>query len=118
MARGGGERKTEKQNCPMWNHRSSAPPGPLPKKRGNLGVETQRERTAPSPGQSTQHKPLKIMYTNARSIVNKIQELKLLAADCSPDVIAITESWTHSAILKQYLSIPNYSIVARHDQSV
>ena len=61
-------------------------------------METQRERTAPSPGQSTQHKPLKIMYTNARSIVNKIQELKLLAADCSPDVIAITESWTHSAI--------------------
>ena len=27
-------RKTETgKNCPMWNHRSSAPPGPLPKKR-------------------------------------------------------------------------------------
>ena len=61
-------------------------------------METQRERTAPPPSQSTEHKPLKIMYTNARSIVNKIQELKLLAADCSPDVIAVTESWTHCAI--------------------
>ena len=57
------------------------------------------------------------MYTNARSIVNKIQELKLLAADCSPDVIAITESWTHDAISNQYLSIPNYTLVARHDRN-
>ena len=33
---GGGGRtdgRTETgENCPMWNHRSSAPPGPLPKK--------------------------------------------------------------------------------------
>ena len=36
--RGGGgtdgqtDRRTETgENCPMWNHRSSAPPGPLPK---------------------------------------------------------------------------------------
>ena len=30
---GGDVRKTETgENCPMWNHRSSAPPGPLPKK--------------------------------------------------------------------------------------
>ena len=29
---GGDVRKTETgENCPMWNHRSSAPPGPLPK---------------------------------------------------------------------------------------
>ena len=37
LAGGGGRtdgRKTETgENCPMWNHRSSAPPGPLPKKR-------------------------------------------------------------------------------------
>ena len=27
-----GKRKPETgENCPMWNHRSSAPPGPLPK---------------------------------------------------------------------------------------
>ena len=33
---GGGQRKRkgkqkERKNCPVWNHRSSAPPGPLPK---------------------------------------------------------------------------------------
>ena len=33
MALGGTlDGETEKQNCPMWNHRSSAPPGPLPKR--------------------------------------------------------------------------------------
>ena len=38
---GGGDRRKDRrtdthpetgENCPMWNHRSSAPPGPLPKK--------------------------------------------------------------------------------------
>ena len=29
----GGDGRTETvENCPMWNHMSSAPPGPLPKK--------------------------------------------------------------------------------------
>ena len=28
----GGGRTETGENCPMWNHRSSAPPGPLPKK--------------------------------------------------------------------------------------
>ena len=34
---GGGDGRTENgnqtgENCPMWNHTSSAPPGPLPKR--------------------------------------------------------------------------------------
>ena len=32
---GDGHTKTG-ENCPKWNHRSSAPPGPLPKKEGNV----------------------------------------------------------------------------------
>ena len=36
---GGTDRRTDRhtetgENCSMWNHRSSAPPGPLPKKCG------------------------------------------------------------------------------------
>ena len=35
---GGGDGRTDRrtetgENCPMWNHRSSAPPGPLPKRK-------------------------------------------------------------------------------------
>ena len=59
---------------------------------------------------------LKIMYTNARSLVNKINELKLLVNDCRPDIIALTETWTHDGISNLYLKIPNYFIAARHDR--
>ena len=56
------------------------------------------------------------MYANARSIVNKIQELKLYVEVTNPDIIAITESWTHCTIPNSYLNIPNYYIAARHDR--
>ena len=56
------------------------------------------------------------MYTNARSIVNKIQELKLYVEDANPDIIAITESWTHCNIPNSYLNLPNYYVAARHDR--
>ena len=43
---GGGGRtdgRTETgENCPMWNHRSSAPPGPLPKKENVTDRPTNR----------------------------------------------------------------------------
>ena len=57
------------------------------------------------------------MYTNARSIVNKVQELKLYVLDADPDVIIITETWTHSAISNDYLNVPNYYIASRQDRS-
>ena len=41
---------------------------------------------------------LKCYYTNAQSVVNKIDELRLVAVDINPDVIVITESWAHGDI--------------------
>ena len=57
------------------------------------------------------------MYTNARSLVNKIDELKIYAALNQPDIIAITESWTNDSISNHYLSLPNYAIISRHDRN-
>ena len=79
-----------------------------------MGPARQRVPTTPS---QKQNYGLKIMYTNARSIVNKIQELRLYAHTNNPDIIAITESWTNSSITNQYLDIPNYTIVSRHDRN-
>ena len=56
------------------------------------------------------------MYTNARSIVNKMQELKALAHVSQPDIIALTETWTHDQISNAYLAIPDYYLVARCDR--
>ena len=41
---GGTDGRTETgENCPMWNHRSSAPPGPLPK-NGSSETDIGRDR--------------------------------------------------------------------------
>ena len=62
------------------------------------------------------HKNLNIMYTNAHSIVNKINELRLYILSVKPEIIAVTESWTNDSITEQYLSIPNYSLIVKSDR--
>ena len=54
---------------------------------------------------------LKIILLNARSIVNKIPELQLLAFENSPDVILITESWTNSNITNAEINLVGYSVI-------
>ena len=56
------------------------------------------------------------MFTNARSINKKINELKTMACDLEPEVIAVTETWTNQAITNDYLEIPNYVQIARSDR--
>ena len=60
---------------------------------------------------------LKIMYTNIRSVVNKIDELKIYASLTQPDIIAITETWTNYSVSNHFLTLPNYAIISRHDQN-
>ena len=56
------------------------------------------------------------MYTNAHSIVNKIDELKSFVQTTLPDV-CITEAWTNPNISNHYLNIPGFQIVAPNDQN-
>ena len=79
-------------------------------------MENSGQGIATSPGKG-HNQGLKIIYTNARSIVNKIQELKLLAQNSKPDIIAVTESWTHQAIPNSYLNLPNYYIASRKNRN-
>ena len=48
----------------------------------------QRERIPEAPHQA-KRRSLRIVYFNARSIVNKINEVRLYILDTDPDVIAI-----------------------------
>ena len=59
---------------------------------------------------------LTIVYTNARSVIKKMDELKVLACDIKPEIIAITETWTNETITNEYLQIPNYILIARADR--
>ena len=57
------------------------------------------------------------MYTNAQSIVNKINELRTVAYDLKPDIILINESWTNDKITKAYLHVKGYELSARKDRT-
>ena len=59
---------------------------------------------------------LKLLYTNARSIVAKISELSAVSFENNPDVIAITESWTNPNIDSSFLQIAGYNLLIRKDR--
>ena len=46
-----------------------------------------------------------ILLLNARSIFNKFDELSCLVASIRPQIIAISESWLHSAIISDLLQM-------------
>ena len=45
---------------------------------------------------------VKLLYTNAQSVVNKMEELRVLASLKQPDIIAITETWTNGDISNEF----------------
>ena len=60
---------------------------------------------------------LTCFYTNARSIVNKFQQLETYVHDLNPDIIGITESWTSSHIFDSELKIDGYDLF-RQDRPI
>ena len=56
-------------------------------------------------------------FANVQSVVNKVDELRAMMALLKPDVMAVTESWTHDGIGNEILNINGYEIVARHDRN-
>ena len=51
-----------------------------------------------------------VLYLNAQSIVNKINELSCTASELEPDLILVTETWCNSEISNAYLTIPGYEL--------
>ena len=59
---------------------------------------------------------MKLLYTNAQSIIRKMAELRLVVEMKKPDIIAITETWTHCDIDNSFLHINDYEIIERQDR--
>ena len=38
---------------------------------------------------------IKVMFANAQSMINKIDEIKAVMTIHNPDIFAVTESWTN-----------------------
>ena len=54
-----------------------------------------------------------IIHSNCRSLLPKIDHLRLLISSHSPNVVAITETWLDSTISNSELFIPGYQLVRR-----
>jgi len=48
--------------------------------------------------------------------MNKMDELKIVAAEDNPDIIALTESWTNESVEQCVLAIPDYHPPVRQDR--
>ena len=57
-------------------------------------------------------KKLKCFYINARSLVNKINELELYIKEENLDIVAVTETWFNSSI-KTEVNIEGFTLVKR-----
>ena len=53
---------------------------------------------------------MKIIYLNARSLMNKINDLQILINDSDPDLILITETWCNEDISNAMLNVTGYFI--------
>ena len=60
---------------------------------------------------------LKCMYTNARSIMNKLTSLESNVAEYNPDVIGITESWATEKDIQGLLELEGlYMLQTRQNE--
>ena len=56
---------------------------------------------------------LKCFYVNARSIVNKHDELELYITDEKPDIVGITETWAVESIGDSELNVEGYTMLRK-----
>ena len=56
---------------------------------------------------------LDILYYNARSLLPKLDDIRVLSAAESPDIICVVETWLSNSISDAELALPNYQCVRR-----
>ena len=66
---------------------------------------------------SVETRVVSVLYTNCQSVVSKMQELQAVASVMNPDVIMLTETWTHAEIHKSFTEIGGYELIVRKDRA-
>ena len=74
---------------------------------------SKRSKKKTSQNKNETQRIIKIYYTNVRSLKNKINELKIMAAAAKPDIIALTETWLHDDIGNSEINIDSYSLIRK-----
>ena len=60
---------------------------------------------------------LQFLYTNAQSLINKIDEMRAIVAMNQPDILIVTETWTNESVSNEYLILSEYDIIERKDRN-
>ena len=60
---------------------------------------------------------LTVVFGNVQSAINKMNEFRAMMCMMKPDVIALTETWTHDEIGAELLEVEGYEVVARSDRN-
>ena len=69
--------------------------------------------TTPRPRKVVTQAQPSILMTNARSIKNKLDELKLRINDKQPDLVIISETWLDDSIDSSFLRVPQYVLIRK-----
>ena len=60
---------------------------------------------------------IRVMFLNAQSICNKIDELRLVVTCEGPDIVAICETWTNESHDDALFAMENYEMILRKDRN-
>ena len=60
---------------------------------------------------------IKILFMNAQSVVNKMDLLQTHVSELKPEIVAVTESWTHDDITRSMLKLLGYDLIGRRDRT-
>ena len=58
----------------------------------------------------------RVLYCNAASLLNKLDELSTYVFDCKPDFVAVCETCGNETLTDCFFDIPGYELKARRDR--
>jgi len=115
-----GERSSEDTRCRQWIQGNMGGSAMGPRRctgtnwedEGQAGQQEEDERGRGGGGRAGEQetKILKVCYTNAQSILGKINELTAYIVETVPDIVLICETWCNSEVNNASLTIPGYQL--------
>ena len=78
--------------------------------------DNRRRDTTTNPTSRLKQREFSIVYTNAQSVLKKMDELRCYVAERNPDMILLTETWTNDTVSDDFLKLKGYEIIARNDR--
>ena len=76
--------------------------------------KVQEDNTCKGIHGSTSKEESKCVCLNARSIINKKDELHIMVDDIKPHIIGITKSWANNDITYAELGLEGYAMIRKH----